>query len=68
MLHDSKGNIWVGTTQGGLHVYTPENDTTICYNSIVNPDIGFDGGKIYDVIEDVKGNIWASAKNGAFVK
>lgn len=64
---DRKNRIWLGTTSGGLHVYLPVKDTSICYLSALNPENGFMSESIYDIHEDKKGNIWVGA-NAVFIK
>ena len=59
---DINGNLWMGTTISGLHLYLPESDTSICFYSQINPDIGIDEKKIFDIKKDETGNIWIAAK------
>ncbi len=59
---DKNGNLWMGTTISGLYLYLPESDTSICFYSHINPDIGIDEKKIYDIQKDESGNIWIGAK------
>ncbi len=66
-LHfDKQGRLWIGTTRNGLHVYLPENDTSISYFSKHNPISGIDEDLIYDVAEDNSGNIWIGS-NGLYL-
>lgn len=58
---DKYGNLWMGTTLSGLHLYLPESDTSICFYSQVNPDIGIDEKKIFDIKKDESGDIWIAA-------
>ncbi len=59
---DKYDNLWMGTTLSGLHLYLPESDTSICFYSQINPDIGIDEKKIYDIQKDESGNIWIGAE------
>ena len=59
---DKNGNLWMGTTISGLHLYLPKSDTSICFYSQINPDIGIDEKKIFDIQKDKSGNIWIGAK------
>jgi len=64
---DSNNNIWVGTTQGGLHVYLPVKDTAISYHTNTDTVNGIEEDKIYCVYTDRNNNIWVGAA-GVFVK
>jgi len=60
---DANGNLWMGTTISGLHLYLPQKDTSICFFSEVNPDIGIDEKKINCLAKDPSGNIWIGANS-----
>jgi hypothetical protein len=64
---DSKNNLWMGTTSGGLHLYLPEKDTSVCYYSKINPDEGIDQAQIFDIAEGRDNTIWVGAQ-GLFFK
>jgi ligand-binding sensor domain-containing protein/serine phosphatase RsbU (regulator of sigma subunit) len=51
LTEDSKGRVWVGTFGGGIVVF--DNVTMRNFNA----DNGLKASKIYDIIEDVEGNI-----------
>ncbi len=58
-LHnDSQNRLWMGTTQGGLHLYDPEKDTSVYFSKEINPRQGIDEKRIYDIREDSMGYIW----------
>lgn len=58
LLFDSKGSIWFGTTDCGLHRYFPENDSAISYFSDDTFSRGLSSNNIVDITEDNSGNIW----------
>ena len=58
LLLDSKGSIWFGTTDCGLHRYFPETDSAISYFSDDSISVGLSSNKINDITEDSFGNIW----------
>jgi len=64
---DFENNLWMGTTSGGLHLYLPEKDTSVCYYSKVNPEEGIDQAKIVDIAEGPDKTIWVGAQ-GLFFK
>lgn len=58
LLLDSRGSIWFGTTDCGLHRYFPEIDSAISYFSVDSISKGLSSNKISDITEDKFGNIW----------
>lgn len=62
LLSDTKNRIWMGTTESGLFVYYPENDSTYSFMTSYNPKGGFTSEIVFDILEDCNGKIWASAK------
>ena len=48
---DPDGNLWMGTTQAGLHCYLPDQDTAISYFKPTNPVLGLPDEQIYDIAE-----------------
>lgn len=57
LTEDSKGRVWVGTWEGGIAVI--ENDNVRCFNSAN----GLKPSRIYDIIEDIEGNILIADQN-----
>ena len=51
LTEDSKGRIWAGTWGGGIAVFDGGNIRKF------NAENGLKASKIYDIIEDVEGNI-----------
>jgi ligand-binding sensor domain-containing protein len=62
MLKDINGNIWFGTTRGGLHVYCPETDTSRSYFADVENNRGLLSNGNEDICQDLDDNIWLIGK------
>jgi len=61
LFSDSKGILWVGTTQSGVHLYNPLTDTSACFYNQKWLGTTLEKLSIYDIAEDNKGNIWLAA-------
>lgn len=57
-LKDNSGNIWFGTTNGGLYVYNPVTDTSKAYFADVEDSRGLKSNSINDLCIDNDDNIW----------
>ena len=57
ITEDSRKRIWVGTWGGGIAMY--EKDSI----SIFNESVGLPAARIYDIIEDIEGNILIADQN-----
>lgn len=55
---DNNHTIWVGTTECGLHRYSPDRDTSISYFSDGEVFTGLISNDIRDITQDANGNIW----------
>ena len=62
LYRDGANNLWVGTTQTGIHCYFPEQDTSYCYYTKFNPSGGFGSPIVHDIIQRPDGQIIASGK------
>jgi hypothetical protein len=60
VYEDSKGNLWIGTSSGGLcqYNYSSDNFTTHTHNK----DLPFNS--VFSIREDNAGNIWLGTENG----
>ena len=58
----------MGTTDNGLHCYLEGSDTSVCYYDKHNPDLGIPQKQIYDITEDIYGNVWVGAKGLYFIR
>ena len=54
------GDLWIGTVGAGLVRYTPETGRTIRYTT----DQGLPSDRIYGVLADGEGRVWASTGDG----
>lgn len=63
-LHrDNENNIWMGTTQAGLHKYIPKMDTAISYFKPTNPHYGIADDHIYDITTCMDTSILIAGSN-----
>ncbi len=60
----SGGNIWIGTSGGGLSRYDRDSDSFINYRSDKNDLTSVSDSRIRDVYEDSYGEIWISTNTG----
>jgi ligand-binding sensor domain-containing protein/signal transduction histidine kinase len=64
-LHqDSRGNIWVGTMDGGLNVLDPERNFFTIYQNIQSEPSTISSNRVTDITEDDRGNLWVGTNNG----
>lgn len=57
---DHSGNIWVGTTRGGISKYQAKSNSFITYTT----SDGLASNNIIDMLEDNDGNLWISTDRG----
>ncbi|PLX02626.1 MAG: hypothetical protein C0595_10180 [Marinilabiliales bacterium] len=57
-LKDNSGNIWFGTTSGGLYIYYPREDTSKAYFSDIEDNRGLTSNSINDLCIDNEDNVW----------
>jgi signal transduction histidine kinase/ligand-binding sensor domain-containing protein/DNA-binding response OmpR family regulator len=55
---DSKGNLWIGTQNGGLCVFDPDNEKFYTYKFEAGNNTSLSDNSIYDIFRDDKGNMW----------
>jgi len=60
LFKDSKGNLWIGTTDKGLNVLNLKSMKFKRFNE----NDGLSGNSIKGILEDNAGNIWISTSNG----
>ncbi|MCC7301602.1 MAG: histidine kinase [Bacteroidia bacterium] len=58
MLHDRRGQVWMGTRGGGISVYNGMGFKTYTRND------GLPNNHIWSIAEDSEGNIWAGTDEG----
>lgn len=64
LFNDSRGNVWVGTHDGGLHLYNKLRDEFINFSSEPgNPESIIDNF-IISIVEDMAGDLWIGTNSG----
>ena len=58
MLEDNKGNLWFGTSGGGVSMYDGASFTHFTEKE------GLSNNRVFSILEDNKGNLWMSTDNG----
>jgi len=60
---DSKNNIWIGTTLGGLTKFDQASGTWQTYLSDTNDKFSISNNDILSILEDSQGRIWVGTEN-----
>lgn len=55
---DSKGDLWIGTQNGGLCVFDPDSEKFYTYTFEAGNNTSLSDNSIYDIFRDHKGNMW----------
>ncbi len=58
LLKDNNGNIWFGTSRGGLYVYDPISDTSRAYFADIDDNRGLLSNSVNDLCMDNDDDIW----------
>ena len=61
---DSKNNLWIGTTAGGLTKYHQPTNEWTTFQSIPSDDTSLSNNDILSILEDSKGRIWVGTEYG----
>lgn len=64
LFADSKNQLWIGTTLGGLTKYNYEKDIWINYINDTQDSSSISNNEILSIEEDSKGRIWIGTENG----
>lgn len=64
IYEDSKGNIWLATTGGGVNLYLGETASGDGRFKVFNNKIKMANDNVTAILEDKKSNIWISSENG----
>ncbi len=64
LFEDKTGNLWVGTSGGGLSLYDQNSQSFTNFTSIKNDDKTLSSGDINSIFQDSKDNIWIGTYSG----
>jgi len=64
MMHDARGNLWVGTVDSGLHLYNRPGNTFISFRHDPNDSTTIPNDYIISMAIDASGNFWVGTNNG----
>jgi len=64
LFEDKAGNIWVGTSGGGLSLYDKNTESFTTFKSIKNDDRTLSSPDINSIFQDSKNNIWVGTYSG----
>lgn len=64
VFEDSRGNIWLGTTGGGLNLLVREESLEKSWFKHFNADNGLSNETVQAILEDNEGYIWVSTESG----
>lgn len=68
LCKDSKGNLWIGSWNGGVNRYNYKNETFIRYkNQPANPT-SLSKNNVFSIFEDQFGNLWVGTVGGGLNK
>ncbi|WP_420582923.1 ligand-binding sensor domain-containing protein [Reichenbachiella sp.] len=58
LLNDRKGNLWIGTLGGGLHLWNEETESIQKIYTVYDDDESITAVNVVSLLEDDQGNIW----------
>ncbi len=64
LFNDSRGNIWVGTQNGGLHLYNKLRDEFINFSAEPGNPQSIIDNFIISIAEDTEGDLWIGTNSG----
>jgi ligand-binding sensor domain-containing protein/signal transduction histidine kinase len=64
LFKDSRGNLWIGTTNAGLNQYNEKTHSFQVYKYSEENPFGISHNRILTIAEDVNGSIWVGTANG----
>jgi len=64
MFEDSKGNLWIGTLEGGLNLYNRDTDTFTHFRHDTKDSASLSFDAVTAIYEDKSYNLWVGTENG----
>ncbi len=64
IAEDNEGNLWLATDGGGIDEYILETNEFVNYRSELNNDSSLSHNKVYSLLFDSKGRLWAGTHSG----
>ena len=64
IVDDTIGNLWIGTTGGGLNIFDPVHE--LFYKAAADQLITTTHNMVNSIFRDSKGNMWIGTKNGLY--
>jgi signal transduction histidine kinase/ligand-binding sensor domain-containing protein/DNA-binding response OmpR family regulator len=63
ILENDRNQLWIGTEGTGLCMYDPQSDS---FTNFFTTKDGLPNDVVYQLVEDIQGNIWGSTNKGLF--
>jgi signal transduction histidine kinase/ligand-binding sensor domain-containing protein/DNA-binding NarL/FixJ family response regulator len=67
LLEDTQGHIWAGTYSSGVYLLDRETGKELAHYSTETTNGKFDNNYIFDIFQDVKGDIWMGGVRGDLI-
>lgn len=64
IYQDSRGSIWIGTSDGGLNHFDPQRGLFTVYQNIEGKPTTISSNRITTITEDVRGDLWIGTDGG----
>ena len=64
ILEDKHGNVWVGTTEGGLEKYEPSTGKFTHFKAFERLKKGLSGNRVMAILENNDGTFWIGTNLG----
>jgi signal transduction histidine kinase/ligand-binding sensor domain-containing protein/DNA-binding response OmpR family regulator len=64
IMHDSRGNLWVGSVDNGLHLYNRPGNNFLRFTHDSGDSASIPNNYIISITEDAKNNLWVGTNNG----
>lgn len=64
LTEDHEGNLWIGTRQGGLNLYTPSTGNFTHFRQEAGSPASLSSNTVLSLLEDRDGNLWVGTMEG----